>query len=191
MRLSASEGENIKKALDIGAAGIIAPMVNSADKAQEVVRHAKYAPLGTRGVGIGRASGYGMNLKGYVDRANEQTTVVVQAEHIEAVENIEAIVQVEGVDAVLIGPYDLSSSLGIPGNFKHNNFIDVEKRILSIAKKFEKAVGIHVISTNWNDVKLKIQEGFNLIIYSADMLFLGSIIRKSLNNLSKSIKKDK
>ena len=88
VRLAASEEFYIKKALDTGAAGIIAPMVNTAEKAQEVVRHAKYAPLGTRGVGIGRAHGYSLNFKEYLATANEHTTVVVQAEHIIAVQNI-------------------------------------------------------------------------------------------------------
>src|SRR5512147_638755 len=100
VRLPVAAEVPIKKALDIGAAGIIAPQVNSAAQAEQVVGWAKYAPLGTRGVGIGRAHGYGMTFQPYVQNANDAVAVIVQAEHIDAVHNIEAIAQVEGVDAV-------------------------------------------------------------------------------------------
>ena len=79
VRVSASEEVPIKKALDVGAAGIIAPMVNSVEQAERVVRLSKYAPLGTRGVGLGRAHGYGLRFQEYVQRANEDVAVVIQA----------------------------------------------------------------------------------------------------------------
>ena len=123
VRLARGDEVSIKKALDVGAAGIIAPLVNSAEQAVQVVRHAKYAPLGTRGVGVGRAHGYGFAFQEYVSSANDETVVVVQAEHIDAVNNMEAIVQVPGVDAVLVGPYDLSASLGRLGEVTHPDVV--------------------------------------------------------------------
>ena len=129
IRVSASEEVAIKKALDVGAAGIIAPMVNSDKQAEKVVRLSKYAPLGTRGVGLGRAQGYGLRFQEYVDRANEDVAVIIQAEHIEAVENMEAIVQVAGIDAVLVGPYDLSASLDRLGEVSHPEVVSACKMI--------------------------------------------------------------
>jgi hypothetical protein len=100
VRLSSSQEVPIKKALDIGATGIIAPQVNSPEQAEAVVRFSKYPPQGRRGVGIGRAHGYGPRFQEYVDTANESVAVVVQAEHVDAVQNIEAIVSVPGIDGV-------------------------------------------------------------------------------------------
>lgn len=110
----ASEVE-IKKVLDIGAAGIIVPMVNSAEQATEIVNWARYSPAGSRGVGLARAHGYGLSFANYMQQANEEVSVIVQAEHFQAVENIEEIVAVEGVDAIQLGPYDLSASMGKMG----------------------------------------------------------------------------
>src|SRR5512139_3001531 len=89
VRLARGDEVSIKKALDVGAAGIIAPLVNSAEQAAAVVCHAKYAPLGTRGVGASRAHGYGLAFQEYITTANDRTAVVVQAEHGDAVNNIE------------------------------------------------------------------------------------------------------
>ena len=115
IRVPKNDDGLIKKALDLGAAGIIVPNVNSADEAAAVVDAARYAPEGSRGVGLARAHGYGLSFAEYVENANDHIAVIVQAEHKDAVENIEAIASVPGVDAVLLGPYDLSASLGKMG----------------------------------------------------------------------------
>ena len=109
-----SEG-HIKKVLDIGAAGVIVPQVNSAEQAARVVQYARYAPQGSRGVGLARAHGYGFDFESYIQQANDKVTVVVQAEHRDAVDNIESIVAVPGVDCILLGPYDLAASMGKMG----------------------------------------------------------------------------
>ena len=123
VRLSRSDEISIKRALDAGAAGIIVPQVNSAAHARLVVSYAKYAPMGTRGIGLSRASKYGLNFDDYVANANENTAVIVQAEHIDAVENIDEICDVEGVDAVFIGPYDLSASLNKIGRLRDREYV--------------------------------------------------------------------
>ena len=89
--------------------------MNTVEQAASVVRYARYAPAGSRGVGLARAHGYGLRFQEYLDAANQSVAVIVQAEHAQAVENIESIVKVEGIDAVLIGPYDLAASLGKMG----------------------------------------------------------------------------
>ena len=115
VRVPGSEEGPIKKILDQGAEGIIVPQVNTAEQAANIVRFARYSPAGSRGVGLARAQGYGLRFQQYLETANERIAVIVQAEHARAVENIESIVKVEGIDAVLVGPYDLAASLGKMG----------------------------------------------------------------------------
>ncbi|MEZ6069985.1 MAG: aldolase/citrate lyase family protein [Pirellulales bacterium] len=104
VRVPAAAEVPIKRVLDLGAEGIICPQVNTADVAANVVRWARYAPDGLRGVGLGRAHGYGTRFSDYVSVANDRVAVIVQAEHALAVENIDAIAATRGVDAVLLGP---------------------------------------------------------------------------------------
>lgn len=106
----------IKQALDIGANGIIVPLVNSADEARQAVESARYPPIGKRSVGIARAHDYGMHFTDYIQRANQAVAVIIQIEHQEAVDNLDAILDVAGIDGVFIGPYDLSGSMNRLGN---------------------------------------------------------------------------
>jgi 2-keto-3-deoxy-L-rhamnonate aldolase RhmA len=181
VRLAASEELHIKKALDAGAAGIITPMVNTAEQAHEVVRHAKYAPLGTRGVGIGRAHGYGLNFKEYLANANDQSTVVVQAEHITAVQNIESIVQVAGIDAVLVGPYDLSASLGLIGQVEHPEVIAAIDHVTAVCHEANIPLGIFGASAA--AVHPYIDRGYRLIVAGTDTLLLAQSAAQLLAQL--------
>ena len=115
VRIPDSSETSIRQALDTGCDGIIAPLIDSPEKARRIVSSAKYPPTGTRSVGIARAHGYGRNFTGYVESANRDISVIVQIEHIDAVKCIDHILAVEGIDGVFIGPYDLSGSMGIPG----------------------------------------------------------------------------
>ena len=115
VRVPSSDEVYLKKALDIGAPGIIAPHVDSVEIAEQVVKWVKYPPIGERSIGVARAHGYGLDVDSYMNSANEQIAVIVQIEHVKGVQHIEKILDVDGVDAVLIGPYDLSGSLGKPG----------------------------------------------------------------------------
>ena len=103
----------VKKTLDAGAAGLLVPQVNTAEQAEQLVQWGRYYPKGSRGLGFGRAQGYGLKVSEYLETANENILLSVQAESTEAVKNIESIVQVQGLDAVLVGPYDLSASMGL------------------------------------------------------------------------------
>src|SRR5215472_7449535 len=107
--------ENIKRVLDTGCDGIIAPHVNTADEARRIVAVAKYPPDGERSAGLGRAQGYGLNFADYIASANSQTVVILQIEHKDGVANVDEILRVQGIDALFIGPYDLSGSMGILG----------------------------------------------------------------------------
>ena len=124
-----SDEISIKRALDAGAAGIIVPQVNSAAHARLIVSYAKYSPMGSRGIGLNRASVYGLNFADYLANANEGTSIMVQAEHIDAVENIDEICAVDGVDAVLVGPYDLSASMKKTGRLDDKEVVDAIRTV--------------------------------------------------------------
>lgn len=171
----------IKKALDLGADGIIAPQVNTAQQAADVVRFSRYAPLGARGVGLARAHGYGLSFQDYMDRANERVSVVVQAEHARAVENIEEIVRVAGVDAVLLGPYDLSASLGQTGKLDHPSVVAAIDRITSVCQAAKMPLGYFGVTAA--AVKPFIERGYTLIVAGVDTLLLGAAAKRMLAEL--------
>jgi 2-keto-3-deoxy-L-rhamnonate aldolase RhmA len=172
VRLSASDEMHVKRALDIGAAGIIAPQVNSVEHAQRIVRYAKYAPTGQRGMGIARAHGYGLRVREYLQSANDDTAVIVQAEHREAVAHIEEIVRVVGVDGVLIGPYDLSASLGRPGAVDHP---DVREAITRVRKACHGAnLPIGIFGLTADAVKPYIEQGFTMIVAGVDTVLMAN-----------------
>jgi len=171
VRVSAAAEVPIKQALDIGAAGVIVPQVNSAAQAKQVVGWAKYAPVGTRGVGVGRAHGYGLQLGAYLETANDRTAVIVQAEHRDAVANIEAIVRVAGIDAVLIGPYDLSASLGRMGQVDHPDVVSAIDHVSAVCREAGVPLGIFGVSAA--AVLPYLNKGYTLIVAGVDTVLLG------------------
>ena len=170
IRLPIGDEVPIKKALDIGAAGIIAPQVNSVDHARRIVQAAKYAPLGQRGLGIARAHGYGLHVREYMQRANEDTAVIVQAEHRDAVANIRDVVRVDGVDGVLIGPYDLSASLGRPGAVDHPEVTGAIERVREACVEAGLPIGIFGVTPE--AVQPFIARGFTMIVVGVDTMLL-------------------
>ena len=172
----------IKKALDAGAVGIIVPQVNNAEQAALAVSYAKYPPWGQRGVGISRAHGYGFGFQEYLNRANEEVVVVVQAEHAVAADNIEAIVATPGIDAVFIGPYDLSASFGKMGQIEDVLVIDAVERINSAC--LSAGIKLGVFGTSSEAVMPYIERGHTLIAAATDTLLLGQSARDLLARLN-------
>ncbi len=181
VRVPVAEETPIKKVLDLGAAGIIAPQVNTAPHAAKIVAWSRYAPLGSRGVGLARAHGYGLRFQEYVESANEQVAVVVQAEHVRAVENIESIVQVEGVDAVLLGPYDLSASLGKMGRIDDPEVVQAIEHITQTCLAAGMPLGYFGVTAE--AVKPYVQKGYTLIVAGVDTLLLGTAAARLLGKL--------
>lgn len=173
----------IKKALDLGAAGIIVPQVNSAEQAADVVRFARYAPEGARGVGLARAHGYGMRFREYVESANAEIAVVVQAEHARAVDNIESIVRVPGVDAVLLGPYDLAASLGKMGQVDDPVVVAAIRRVTEACVAAGMPLGYFGVTAA--AVEPYVERGYTLIVAGVDTLFLGQGAKALLAELRK------
>lgn len=184
IRVPAGQEVWIKKALDIGAAGVIAPQVNSAEQAERVVRLCKYPPEGIRGVGIARAHGYGLQFQEYVETANEAVSVVIQVEHAAALDNVSAIVSVPGIDAVLVGPYDLSASLGRMGDVTHS---EVQDAIAHIRDACQAAgVRLGAFGADAAAVQPFIEQGFSLIAVGTDMLFLIQGAAEALSQISEA-----
>jgi len=181
VRVPGAEEAPIKKILDQGAEGIIVPQVNTLEQAASVVRFARYAPAGSRGVGLGRAHGYGMRFQEYLETANDRVAVIVQAEHARAVANIESIVKVEGIDAILVGPYDLAASMGKMGQIDDPAVTDAIRHVARTCH----AAGIPLGYFGASAAALRpfMDRGYTLIAAGADTLFLGGAARKLLEEL--------
>ena len=171
----------IKKSLDIGAAGLVVPLVNNADIARRVVDFAKYPPLGARSVGLARAHGYGVDFQTYVERANEEIAIIVQAEHVDAVENMAAIVDVEGVDAIFVGPYDLSASMGRIGQVDHPEVREAIDEVRRCCESAGKILG--VFGATPEAVKPYMEQGFKLITVGIDTMTLARTARDTVQNI--------
>lgn len=180
-------GENntriIKRVLDAGADGIIVPMVNSKEDALKAIDAVKYPPRGKRGVGLARAQKYGFGFEEYKDNYADDIKLIVQIEHIDAVNNLEEILSLEEIDGTFIGPYDLSGSMGKPGKYDDDDVKDVLMRYEEIAKKYNKLIGFHVVQPEYQLVLDKIEKGYNFIAFSLDTFFLGHIARNQMNKI--------
>ena len=173
VRLAEGNSRNCKLALDAGSGGVIIPMIESAGQLVEIVNACCWPPSGNRGVGFSRANLFGKTFDSYFDEA-QAPLIIAMIESIHAVENLEDIVKVKGLDAILIGPYDLSASMGITGKFESQEFKDLIVRIKKIASFANIACGIHIVDPSKNELKLRIDEGYKFIPYSIDSVFLNS-----------------
>jgi len=165
---------NILKPLDAGAAGLLVPMVNNAEEAQEIIDHAKYPPMGNRGAALSRPhSLYAkVNASEYLQQTNENTFIAVQAETTTSIENIDEIVSVEGVDCVFIGPFDLSVSLGIPGQINHPDEVQSIEKVIDACKQYNKVAGTLMFDKEL--LKKWIEKGIRFALYSSDMSMLSN-----------------
>lgn len=184
VRLPGNDYATTKRFLDAGAQGVIAPLINTAAEAREVVRAVKYPPLGGRGVGYCRANAYGANVTPQTLRdANDNTFICLQIEHADALAQLDDILQVGEIDAALIGPYDLSASLGLTGDFTHPRMIAAEREILAACQRHGVAAGIHVVQPAPDAVAQRIREGYRFIAYSLDITFLMTACRQALKGM--------
>jgi 2-keto-3-deoxy-L-rhamnonate aldolase RhmA len=181
VRVPACDEVAIKKALDLGAHGIIVPQVNDPEQAANAVRFARYAPEGARGVGLARAQGYGQRFKEYVESANREIAVIVQAEHARAVENIDAIVGIAGIDAVLLGPYDLSASLGRMGKVDDDAVVAAIERVTRTCRGAGMPLGYFGVTAA--AVRPYVERGYTLIVAGVDTTLLGGAARALLAEL--------
>ena len=169
-------GENnpnlIKRIMDAGAFGVIVANVCSAKEAKAAINAVKYPPSGTRGVGLYRAQAFGKKFEDYVKWVEEESVVIVQIEHIDAVQKIDEIFSVSGIDAYMIGPYDLSGSLNKPGKFDDPEVKKAIETIIQAGKKYNIPAGFHSVSSNPNEAFDRQEQGFIFLAFSTDAILL-------------------
>ena len=188
VRLTSNDENQIKRVMDSGAHGIVVPMVKNSDDAIRAVSSTRYPPLGVRGVGLARAQGYGDTFKEYLDwqsDINFGPIVIVQIEHIDAVNNLKEILSVNGVDAFIIGPYDLSCSMGIPGEFENPIFLQAMNNILRIGESMNAISGLHVVEPDTKKLNSAITAGHRFIAYSVDIRMLDVTARNGINEFKR------
>ena len=190
VRTNDHDGEKIKRCLDLGAAGVIAPMVCSGVQAEKIVAATRYQPSGTRGVGFGYANGFGSRFSEYMDEVENLVTVVM-IEHITAVSNLEEILSVDGVDGVFVGPYDLSASMGIPGKFTSSKFETALEKILDSCRRFNKSVGYHQVEPDVNQMINRFESGCNFVAFGTDYSLVQSSIAPALAVMKSSMKQER
>ncbi|EAK0951523.1 2,4-dihydroxyhept-2-ene-1,7-dioic acid aldolase [Campylobacter lari] len=187
VRVCKNEEVIIKKVLDMGADGIIVPMIKNKADAIKAVEFAKYPPVGKRGVGLFRAQNYGLKFEEYKQWVDEDLIIIAQVEHYEAVENIEEIIKTDGIDGIIIGPYDLSGSLGFPGEYHRVEVKEAIAKVLKCCKRYNIPSGFHVIETDPKKLQEKINEGCTFLAYSIDFLFLSDNAIKGMEIIKKDI----
>jgi 2-keto-3-deoxy-L-rhamnonate aldolase RhmA len=185
VRIPANDEVWIKRVLDLGPDGIIVPQVKSKEEAIKAIKAAKYPPQGTRSVGIARAHAYGMEFASYVERCNEDVVVVIQIEHADAVKDVEDILSVEGVDAVIIGPYDLSGSFGKLGQLQDKQVQDAIETVHRTCEKLGIPCGAFALQSEAGQSYLA--KGFELIAVGIDVHFLWNAAQRSVTALKKEL----
>jgi len=188
VRVSKNEEVVIKKILDMGADGIIVPMVNSKEDAIQAVNYAKYPPVGKRGVGLYRATKYGTKFEEYKKWVDEELVIIAQIEHINAVNNIDEILQVEGIDGTIIGPYDLSGSMGYPGEFERDDVRNAVNKVLDKCKEYNIPSGFHVVDTDPSKLQEKINQGCTFLAYGIDYFFMRDNAIDGMNKIKEGLK---
>ena len=177
VRLAQGEAKDCKQALDAGAGGLIIPMVQSAKQLQRVIDAASWPPSGNRGVAFSRANLFGKNFEKYIEEA-QKPLLVAMIEHVNALNELDDILKVAGLDAILIGPYDLSASMGITARFDEQDFTEAMQAIKAKADKAKIACGIHVVDPDTSELKQKISDGYRFIAYSIDSVILEKFTRR-------------
>lgn len=184
VRLPGKDPFIIKKYMDLGAAGVIAPLVMNARETQNIVKAVKYPPEGSRGVGFARSNMYGVDIENSLLNDNTKSFICIQVEHIDAVKNLNSILKVKGLDAVMIGPYDLSTSMGIPGDLNNKKLLKVQKKILRACQENKIFSGIHVVKPSIEEAVTRIEEGYQLVAFSLDITIISEISKKILNKIN-------
>jgi 2-dehydro-3-deoxyglucarate aldolase len=188
VRLTSNHPDQIKRVMDAGAHGIVVPMVNSVADAERAVAATRYAPRGIRGVGLARAQKFGPGFQDYLQWQKDGPVVIVQIEHQDALDHLEAIFSVPGVDGFIIGPYDLSCSMGMPGEFERPEVKAAMQQILATGLRMSFPAGLHIVEPAPARLAQVIQEGYRFIAYSVDVRMLDVAARAGVATAKESCK---
>jgi len=176
----------IKPLLEFGADGMLIQMVNNANEVKRLIDHIKYPPIGKRSYGVNRAQGYGFDFDDYTSDWNNSSIFMIQVESIEAVEKIDEILAFDEIDGVMIGPYDISGSLGVPGQLDHPKVIEASKKVIEACKKYGKSCGTQLNDPNTNSVDELFNLGYTFAILGSDLFVLWKWAEQMKNIMLKS-----
>jgi 2-dehydro-3-deoxyglucarate aldolase/4-hydroxy-2-oxoheptanedioate aldolase len=187
VRVPATEYHLLAGALDVGPMGVMVPMVESAEQARKIVASAKYPPVGRRGVGIlYRDDWVEGSVAATMERVNQELLLIAQVETAAGVEHADEIAAVEGIDVLWIGHYDLTTSLGIPGQFEHESYLSAVDRLLDVSRRSGKALGI--MAGTVDDGVWALERGFRAVAYGGDLWLYQEALRSGLARLAESAK---
>lgn len=172
IRVSPGSVEQMRRLLDAGADGLIVPQVSSSDDIDRAAKVLRYPPKGERSFGVAAAHQYGRVFDAYARSANESLTLIVQVETMPAVERIDSIVSHPAVDGVMIGPYDLSGSLGIPGALTHPRVVEASKRVIEACTASSRSCGVHLVHPSLDDIRQHLVAGFTFLVLGSDVFSL-------------------
>ena len=167
----------IKRAMDAGASGIIVPMVKTVEDIRAARDALYYPPKGARGVGLTRAHDFGMNFDDYKETAAQNSILIAQIEHVDAIENLSDILNVEEVDGFIVGPYDLSGSIGKPGEFDNPDVVALLNKATEVIKSHKKPGGYHIVHSDRDLLKRRLDEGCRFVAYGTEMIFMAEKLR--------------
>jgi 2-keto-3-deoxy-L-rhamnonate aldolase RhmA len=184
VRVPWNDAVRIKQTLDIGADGILVPMVNTAAEARQAVAACKYPPQGNRGFGPKRASDYGRNTDAYVAQANDGVIVITQIEHVDAVANIDSILDVPGIDVVCLGPTDLSGSAGVLRQFNHPIVVNAVETVIAKAKARGLPAATGIVYPD-DEMRQWVKKGANFVLTAEDTSLVRSGMSGALANMRK------
>lgn len=162
----------IKPLLESGADGLIVQMVNTAEEVERLLDNFKYPPAGKRSFGVNRAQGYGFDFDSYVRTWNEMSSFIIQVESIKSVENIHDLLSFDDVDGVMIGPYDISGSLGVPGQLNHPDVLSASKKVIAACREKGKSCGTQVADVTPEAVRELFDLGYTYAILGSDLFVL-------------------
>jgi 2-keto-3-deoxy-L-rhamnonate aldolase RhmA len=161
-----------KPLLDSGADGLLVQMVNTPQEIEAIIRLLKYPPVGRRTYGVNRAQGYGFDFDAYIKQWNETSVFIIQVESIEAVENIEELLAFDEIDGVMVGPYDISGSLGVPGQISHPLVIEASRKVIAACERVGKSCGTQVSDASAESVQQLFDLGYTFAILGSDLFVL-------------------
>ena len=170
VRVSSNNESEIKRALDLGATGIVIPLIKDVEDARLAVSYCRYPPLGQRSLGITRAQRFDLRYREYMSSANSSVAVIIQIEHRKAIQNFNQIIEVDGIDGIFVGPYDLSGSMGYPGEIDHPEVVSTINYVIDKSKS--RGIARCIYSHTVEHLKNYLKKGYNAIALSADHITL-------------------
>ena len=145
---------------------------------KNIIQHLKFPPIGSRSYGVNRAHNYGLNFDGYIKKWNESSTLIIQVESIEAVNNIEKLLEFDEIDGVMIGPYDISGSLGVPGETSNQLVIEASHKVIKACEKFGRSCGTQIEKPTEENIQDSFDLGYTFVILASDLFVLSSWVKK-------------